>query len=163
MFPPQLSTTCTEGWVHKCSSRSRSTLKSKNNTNPSDYITGTIQRCTKVNDLESNNFSSAAGAYAGCSFMMFGAQHVALLTMTITAEKSVYYYNRKCLKWVHFWNDYRCFFFINHVIKDLKGFIYIKLQVENTLDQLKHARRRKYKTNAAVVVCLVCVNIRNII
>lgn len=62
MFPPQLSTARTEGRVHKCSS----VLKSKNNTNPSDYVTGTIQGSTEVNDLESNNLSFAAGAYVGC-------------------------------------------------------------------------------------------------
>lgn len=62
MFPPQLSTARTEGRVHKCSSM----LKSKNNINPSDYVTGTIQGSTEVNDLESNNLSFAAGAYVGC-------------------------------------------------------------------------------------------------
>lgn len=61
MFPPQLSPARTEGRVYKCSSM----LKYKNNTNPPDDGTGTIQGSTKVNDLESNNFSFAAGANMG--------------------------------------------------------------------------------------------------
>lgn len=40
-------------------------MKPKNNTNPSDYITGTTQRSTKVNDLGSNKFAFAVGAYMG--------------------------------------------------------------------------------------------------
>lgn len=58
MFPPQLSTAHREGRVYKCSSM----LESKNNTNPADYVTGTIQGSTRVNDFASNNFSFAAGA-----------------------------------------------------------------------------------------------------
>lgn len=75
MFPPRR-----EGRVYKCSS----TLKSKNNTNPSDYVTGTIRGSTKVNDLESNNFSFAAGASLGC----WDVWRTRFYT-PITAERSV--------------------------------------------------------------------------
>lgn len=62
MFPPQLSTARSEGRENKRSGVRRS----KNNPNPSDYVSGSTQGSSKVSDLESNNFSSAVGASTGC-------------------------------------------------------------------------------------------------
>lgn len=62
MFPPQLSTARTK---RRRENKRSGVQRSKNNPNPSDYGSESIQGSSEVNDLESNNFSSAAGASTG--------------------------------------------------------------------------------------------------